>query len=222
MRTKVLLCAVALAAGLSTTMAQVYSLNVVGYYNVTVKSGKTLIANQLNTGSGATLNDIGLVLPNPPDNALVLKFKNNDYTTDIAVSGAWYDNGTGNPSTTKLAPGEGFFYDNPLADTTLTFVGEVPQGPVNVSLPSGKALVSTATPQALELSAANGFPMADNTLYLKYDNNINDYWTGIIVGGAWYDNGNGDPATIIPAVGQGYFIDNPVASTTWARTFTVQ
>lgn len=220
MRTKVLLCAAALAVGLSTTMAQVYSLNVVGYYNVTVNSGKTLIANQLNAGSGATLNSINAVLANPPDNALVLKFANNTYNTDIAVGGAWYDAGTAEPSATKLNPGEGFFYDNPGGTTTLTFVGEVPQGTVGVGLPSGKALVSTATPQALELSAANNFPMADNTLFLSFANNA--YWTGIIVGGAWYDAGTADPTTIIPAVGQGYFIDNPGTATTWSRTFTVQ
>jgi hypothetical protein len=37
MRTKTLLVAAVLAAGLATSMAQnVYSLNVVGYYNVTI------------------------------------------------------------------------------------------------------------------------------------------------------------------------------------------
>jgi len=212
-----------MAVGLST-MAQVYSLNVVGYYNVTVVGGgKTLIANQLNVGSGATKNDIGLVLPNPTESAGVLKFVNNDYNTDVASGGAWYDAGSGNPSTTKLNPGEGFFYDNPNSTaSTLTFVGEVPQGPVNVTFNGGgKTLVSTATPQALELSAANGFPMAENTGFLRFQNN--DYWTAIVSGGQWYDAGSGDPTTIIPAVGQGYFIDNPSSSSVvWSRTFTVQ
>ena len=98
-------------------MAQnVYSLNVVGYVNVTVGTGYTLCANQLNNGT----NGINQVLPNPAENALVLKFKNNAYVTDIAVGGAWYDNFSGNPSTTTLKPGEGFFYNNPGVTGTIT------------------------------------------------------------------------------------------------------
>src|ERR1700730_12330845 len=51
MRTKTLVCAAALmAAGVATSMAQsnVYSLNVVGYINITFPANKyTLTANQL-------------------------------------------------------------------------------------------------------------------------------------------------------------------------------
>jgi hypothetical protein len=82
-------------------------------------------------------------------------------------------------------------------------------------------MIGTYTPQALELSAANGFPMADNTLYLKYDTTLHDYVTDIIVGGAWFDNATTLPATVIPAIGQGYFINAP-AATAWNYNFTVQ
>jgi len=71
------------------------------------------------------------------------------------------------------------------------------------------------------LSAANGFPMADNTLFLKYDTTIHDYVTDIIVGGAWFDNTTGNPASVIPAIGQGYFINSPAAAS-WNYNFTVQ
>ena len=59
MRTKVLLCAAALAASLASSMAQnVYSLNVVGYYNVTIpQNGLYMIANQLNTTNN-TLDNV--------------------------------------------------------------------------------------------------------------------------------------------------------------------
>jgi hypothetical protein len=217
MRTKVLLGLAALAVGLSTSMAQnVYSLNVVGYVNVTVGTGYTLCANQLNNGT----NGINQVLPGAPDNALVLTFKNSDYNSDIAVGGAWFDNTTGNPSTTTLGPGKGFFYNAPAA-ATITLVGEVPQGATSIALPVGYSMIGTYTPQALALSATNGFPMVDNTLYLKYDATIHDYVTDIIVGGAWFDNTTGNPATVIPAIGQGYFINSP-AATAWNYNFTVQ
>src|SRR4051812_38715441 len=47
MRTKTLVCAAALAAGVATSMAQsnVYSLNIVGYANVPVVAGNSIYAN---------------------------------------------------------------------------------------------------------------------------------------------------------------------------------
>ena len=102
-------------------------------------------------------------------------------------------------------------------------VGEVPQGSgLTVNLPTGYALVGTYVPVALALAATNGFPMVDNTLYLSYDNTVNNYVTDIIFSGAWYHYTTTQPATVIPAVGQGYFINNPVAATTWQINFTVQ
>jgi hypothetical protein len=223
MRTKALLGLAALAVGLSTSVAQnVYSLNVVGYVNVTVKgNGYTLCANQLNNGT----NGIAQVLPNPTEGALVLTFKNNNYNIDIASTGAWYDNSTGNPSTTALPPGTGWFYNNPnTTASTLTLVGEVPQGAgLAVALPSGYALVGTYTPTATSLSTTNGFPVVEGMLYLTFNNAINNYVISIASGGAWYDNATGDPiADPTPAVSQGYFINNPAAATTWTRNFTVQ
>ena len=219
MRTKALLGLAALAVGLSTSMAQnVYSLNVVGYVNVAVGSGYTLVANQLNNGT----NGINQVLAGAPDSALVLTFKNNDYNSDLDQGGAWFDANTALPSTTTLPPGKGFFYNNPGAAGTITLVGEVPQGAGVIPLPAGYALIGTYTPQALELSATNDFPMVENTLYLKYDTTKHDYVTDIIVGGAWFDANTTLPVSVIPAVGQGYFINNPGAATTWTHNFTVQ
>ena len=217
MRTKALLCLAALAVGLTASMAQnVYSLNVVGYINLNVTAGYTLCANQLNNGT----NGINQVLANPPSGAVVLTFVNNDYNQDVADSGAWYDNTTGNPSTTVLGPGKGFFYNAPAA-ATITLVGEVPQGATSIPLPAGYSMIGTYTPQALELSTANGFPMADGTYYLKYDTTIHDYVTDVTDTGAWYDNTTGNPVTVAPAVGQGYFINAPSAAV-WNYNFTVQ
>ena len=218
MRIKVLLGLAALAVGLSTSMAQnVYSLNVVGYINITVGAGYTLCANQLNNGT----NGINQVLANAPDNAIVLTFKNNDYNSDLAVGGAWFDANTAAPSTTTLGPGKGFFYNAPAAGT-ITLVGEVPQGQTSIPLPAGYSMIGTYTPQALELSAANGFPMTENTLYLRFDTTLHDYVTDIIVGGAWFDANTAAAVTVIPPIGSGYFINNAGAATTWNYSFTVQ
>src|SRR5262245_9396280 len=60
MRTKTLLCAAALAAGVATSMAQsnVYSLNVVGYVNVTTLGGGNfnMMANPLNNTNNSLTN----------------------------------------------------------------------------------------------------------------------------------------------------------------------
>src|SRR4051812_11081510 len=70
MRTKALLCAAGiLAAGAATSMAQsnVYSLNVVGYVNVSLTNGFNMVANQLDldgTGINNTVtNVVGTNLP---------------------------------------------------------------------------------------------------------------------------------------------------------------
>jgi hypothetical protein len=65
MRTKALLCVASLAAGVTATMAQsnVYSTNVVGYYELNIPANKyVLLANQLNT----TNNTIGEYFGNFP------------------------------------------------------------------------------------------------------------------------------------------------------------
>ena len=61
MRTKALLLGAAVGAiGLATSMAQVYSVNIVGYVNTTIPTGFSIICNPLNATGG---NTIGNVMP---------------------------------------------------------------------------------------------------------------------------------------------------------------
>jgi hypothetical protein len=226
MRTKTLLLTAALgAASLATSMAQVYSVNSVGYINLSLPAGYSLIANQLNTGN----NGLNAVLPSVPVESLVLTFANNNYNTDIFDGTAWLDNATGNPTTTTVEPGKGFFVFNPTAGNVVaTLVGEVPQGPsLSVSLPPGYKLISGIVPQELSLTTANGFPQVAEMQYQTYiragqpggpgyDVLIND-------GTQWLDNDTGDPADARARVGEGFFIFNPSATTTynWTRCFNV-
>src|ERR1035437_6379563 len=90
MRTKVLLCAAALAASLASSMAQnVYSLNVVGCYNVTIPAnGLYMIANQLNTTNNSLA---GLsALQNVADGSFLYKYAGGyaAYTYD-GIAQAW-------------------------------------------------------------------------------------------------------------------------------------
>ena len=208
-----------LAAGLATSMAQnVYSLNVVGYYNVTaVGTGFTLMANQLTTASGT--NGLNEVLTGAADGSQVLKFANNAYHEDVSASGQWLDASTGNATTTTLSPGEGFFFYNAGATAPVTFVGQVPQGALSVKLQPNFSLIGNPYPAVLDLSS-NSFPQVDGMQYESFANNA--YSVDVSASGAWLDPSTGNPATVAPGVGQGYFIYNPGALSTWTINFTVQ
>jgi hypothetical protein len=217
MRTKTLLCLAALAAGAATSMAQsnVYSLNVVGYINVTVPAnGFALIANQLNT----TNNNISALIPNAPDGAQFYKYTTGTgyktYTYDALIPG-W-------DSDTTLSPGEGgFFKNNTASPLTLTFVGEVMQGTTTNALPTGYSIRSSIVPQAGTL-ADLGFPGEDGDQVFTFVNG-SGYKTAtfdaLIPG--W---DTADPKGPSIAVGESFFVKKATTSTTnaWIRNFTVQ
>jgi hypothetical protein len=143
-----------LAAGLATSavaQSNVYSLNVVGYYNVPAGANqKILLGNQLNT----TNNTLAGIIPSPPPLSQFFKY-NGGYTAynfdDVDL--VWLPDGNA-----SLAPGEGGFFISPVA-TTLTFVGEVRQGSLTNTLPIGtKVLRTSIVPQAGRVSTDLGLP----------------------------------------------------------------
>jgi hypothetical protein len=212
MRTKALLCAAALAAGAVTSMAQsnVYSLNVVGYYNVTVPANQyVLLANQLNTSN----NVLSSVIPNPPPGSIFQKF-NGGYTAyafdDVDL--AWTPNGNA-----SLAPGEGGFFKSPQA-TTLTFVGEVPQGSLTNTLPAGVyAIRASVVPQAGLVTTALGLPAEAGDILQRFNAGYTAYAFDD-VDLAW------TPSQPSVNVGEAFFYKKAAngTATQWVRNFTVQ
>src|SRR5688572_21786285 len=102
MRTKTLLLTAALAAaGLTSSMAQsVFSVNAVGFVNVTVPaSAFALLANPLNQPT----NDLASVLADAPVNTLVFDYINGAFVQYTKRATAW--TGTG-ADTARLDPGE--------------------------------------------------------------------------------------------------------------------
>ncbi len=211
MRTKVLLGLAALAACAFSASAQsnVYSLNVVGYYNLTVPANQlVMIANQLNT----TNNKISSLLPGGPPGALLYKY-NGGYTS-YAFDDAdmvWTPDGNA-----TLNPGEGCFFKSPVA-TTVTFVGEVLQGSLTNTLPIGAlAMRSSIVPQS-GTPTALGIPGEGGDLLYKYAAGYTSYafddadlvWT---------------PSVPTLNVGEAFFYKkSPTAtSSQWVRNFTVQ
>ena len=240
---KAVIATVALGAvGIATSMADpVYSANVVGFVNVTVHPTWNLIANPLN----GTNNTLSTILPSAPNGAYTMGWNSaaQAYTVwdaylDAAnspdgVTPGWYNNDTGNPSTTTYAPGSAFFYFNPpsVGTTTLTFVGEVPQVNLTSSIAGNYSLGSALVPSSPALTSANGFPAVDGMFYQTFngvDQTYSTQWWYLNAlnspdgGVGWYDNDSGAPVTPTPAPGVGYFIFNPGVTLQWNMTFNVQ
>jgi hypothetical protein len=218
MRTKtLLLTAAVLAAGLGASVAQsVFSVNAVGYVNISVPvAGYLMIVNPLN----GTNNQLNTILKPPADTQL-FRFVNGGYLDPYTYdSGAGWLDGMGSPTTATLNPGEGVFLYVPVV-TNLTFVGDVPQGNLTNTLPVGYSIRGSQVPQSATLPAL-GFPdAADDQVFFwnKVSQGFGDPYTSL-GGGSWLD-GMGSPNAPTPAVGEAFFIYKTVTNN-WTRSFSV-
>jgi hypothetical protein len=196
-------------------MAQVYSVNAVGYVNKTVPAnGFAMINNPLKAAD----NTIDKLFAGLPVGTTIYKYTpGTGYTIGSFDD---LDNSYGPLGKTELLPGQGVFIKNPNATPlTITFVGEVMQGDVGQQMVAGLSMVSSKVPQAgtaTELSfpntAAQGLSPGDQ-LY-KFQANQ----TYLISVFDDLDN-NWAPAATFD-VGEAVFVKlaKPV---TWARTFSV-
>jgi hypothetical protein len=130
MRTKALLiAAAALAAGVITSQAQVYSQNIVGYVNQPLGGGWNGVANPLDNSTGNSLTNI---IQNPVgnfDGTFVYTWNGTSFT--VVQYDSSQPTGIANSSDTAavpspiINPGEGFFFNNQYQSVTNTFVGQV-------------------------------------------------------------------------------------------------
>jgi len=213
--------------GSASLMAQtnVYSLNAVGYVNVTVPANSfKLIANPLNT----TNNTLNSLLPYNggaiPANTQVYKFRNENgvplgYGQGIAQMDPFDQTWDNNLA---IAPGEGFFLkNNGGTPINITFVGEVVQGTTTNQLRSGYSMKASVVPQQGTLGPnAVGLPnlgvpgQPNDTIY-KYVGPP----TGYLISQfdqfdlVWSPNLTND-------VAEGFFLFKG-AGEPWVRTFSV-
>jgi hypothetical protein len=125
-------------------MAQVYSVNAVGYVNKTIPAnGYAMISNPLT----AATNTVDALFAGVPNGTQVYK-----YTPGTGYTSGTYDDLDGSFGafgSTQVLPGEGVFVRNGTANPlTVTFVGEVPQGTLTIPMVAGFQIVSSKVPQA--------------------------------------------------------------------------
>jgi len=204
------------AASLATAAAQtVYSVNAVGYVNVTVPAGGfALLANPLNLPT----NDIPSVLPDAPANTVVYVYDAASSGFLVATkraSGSW----TGNGATATLDPGKGFFIKNAgTAAMNITFVGEVMQGNLSLNYVSGFNLIGSLVPQTGKLETDLGYKATANDVVYLFDPTTQAYPATYTKrsSGAW-TGGSGEPS--IP-VANGFWL-KAAAAGSWTRSFSV-
>jgi hypothetical protein len=198
-------------------MAQVYSVNIVGYVNLSIPVGFSMIANQLNNSPD---NQLATLIPTPPDQTTFYKFVNasSSYLIDQFADGAWGGDTSG---AMTLNPGEGVFV-NSLAAFTATFVGEVQLSTPAGALPiaTGFSIVSSPIPQQgfLDTDLNYGTPNDQETFY-QFNNASTSYSINQWADAAWGGDAGGNAPTI--HVGEAFFVSNPGAAHSWTRTFSV-
>jgi hypothetical protein len=213
MRTKTLLLTAAFsAAGIATSMAQVYSINAVGYVNTSLVKGFNLISNPLNN-TAANGNQIKNLFAGLPGGTQIFKFNGTSYAS--AAVDDFDGSITGPAADMTVLPGEGVFV-SALGPATVTFVGEVMQGTganqLKNPIPQGFSIRSSQVPQAGTATALN-FPAAEGDQVFIFNETTQAYATSNYSFGAW----DKEPSF---EVGEAAFVRTDVAKD-WTRSFSV-
>jgi hypothetical protein len=213
MRTKTTLAAAAiLAAGLVSSMAQanVYSLNIVGYVNVPVTSGKlALLNNPLIPSGGNTAISNVLTLANGSDGSSVYQW--NKATSSWDTIG-WID-GFGWDASANLPVGSGFFV-SPTLTQTITFVGDVQTGTSTNVIGTALSLLGSKVPVA---GPQPGSTVGnDGDSIFTWDAVAGTWVTSGFIGGFGWDSANVNGPAL--NVGEGFFYQNTGAALNWITT----
>jgi hypothetical protein len=219
MRTKALLLAAAFAAaGVATSMAQVYSVNAVGYVNVNIDAGFNMVSNPLTASDNTVGNLFKNIQGTIPGGLKVFVFDN---ATSTFATAQWDDLDSvfipASAAALTVLPGNGVFVFNPgTTQLKLTFVGEVPQGGLSNPLPKGFSIKASQVPQdgkpdALGLPGEGG----DKVFRFNKTTKAYDTYTFDDLDSVWL------PALPTIPVGEAFFLFRAQSAGTWSRNFDV-
>ncbi len=209
------------AAGvLAVSATDVFSVNAVGFVNVTVPAGQfSIVANPLNASDNTLTN----LLASVPSGSAVYRFDiaNQGFSTYNKTSRGWTGTGLDGKTAGQVVfnPGEAFFVYNPSANPiVLTFVGEVLQGSaLTSSIPTGYSMIASVIPQSDKLQSVLNLPAASGDIVYFFRNG--GYVTANKSSRGWSGSGVDASGEPVPLVGEGFFYFT-AASKTWTRNFS--
>jgi len=222
MRTKtILLTAAVCAAGVASSVAQVYSVNIVGYVNVPFTTAFKMVANPLD----APTNSLANTIKTPPPQSNFYEWNGAGFNIYVyapaSPAGGWTLN-LSTPADAPFAPGGGGLF-KANAPFTNTFVGEVRQGNLTNAYPVGYSIRSSQVPLAananvLGLTAAFSPPPAQNVLK---GNNLDPFGYITYTRGlpATFPPDGWSPSTPSLEIGEAVFINATVGGN-WTQSFT--
>jgi len=211
--------------GSVSLMAQstnVYSLNAVGYINITVQPGFNIVSCPLIASPDNTLNTL---LPQTANAYKKWQFwafsPSTGYKEEVGQQNVW----SGNGGLSTLNPGQAAWLFNPgTSPSNITFVGTVPTSNTTTLVHSSFNLVASALPVSGVIS--NSANLMGYTGAAKKD----QFWEfiggagggfkeSVFQAGAWAGQA-GDPTEA--TVGGGFFYFNAqTTDTPWTQTFSV-
>jgi len=222
-----LLSALLGALGSVSVMAQtnVYSLNAVGYINVTLSPGFNIVSCPLlcTDPTGAQDNTLSnlFVNTNGQYKGWQVYGWNGNYINDSGTRGGWADGGN-----QTINPGQAIWMQNPSnITTTVTFVGTVPTGPLTNVLSPGYNLIGSIVPASGDIvtnsimNFTNAFKHDAVYAYNPLTTNYLDYSAA---GNPVNWNADGDP--ILPSVGGGFWYFNATTANVtnyWVENYSV-
>jgi hypothetical protein len=214
MRTKALILAAAFtAAGIASyAQSNVYSVNVVGYYNVTVPANGGL--KMLGVQLSSTNTTLATLISTVPDGTQFFKWQGTTFAgslfEDLGGGGEW-------SADFPLVPGEGgFIKNNSGSPLTITIVGEVVQGSSTNPVPAGYNIEASIIPQSGGITSVLGMPAADGDQVFRWNGASYDGYLSEDLGGGpeW------SPSEPAPDVGEAFF-SRKNAGVDWVRNFSV-
>jgi len=233
MRTKTLILSALLGAlGSVSVHAQgtnVYSLNTVGYINVTLYPGFNMITCPLVDGDNTinTLINNGAHLYNG-DSVFFFNNTTGTYSSDLASARTSNTNGWANNGTNVLSPGVACWFQNVASsNVTITFVGTVPSGPQPNPLYKGFNLVGSVVPTSGDLvtgtlTGLTNYNVGDDVYTFDPTSQAFVEYASSARGTTGYNhnwNSLGDPTTT--NVYEGFFYLNSGATINWVENYSV-
>jgi len=213
--------------GSVSLMAQttnVYSLNAVGYINVTVEPGFNIISCPLQASPDNTINTL---LTNGSGAYKKFQFwkwspATAGYVEDIGSGSGWLNKGV-----ETLNPGEAGWLFNPGSSAvTVTFVGQVPTGTLSVPLvPGAFTMISSPLPTSGNIvtntlmTFTNAVKKDQAWVWTETSGGTGIYAESIATGAASWLGGN-DP--VQGQVGGGFwYLNNSGSTNFWVENFSV-